>query len=411
LLGRALDRAIARSIRRVIFLGGGRAAAHPRGIGGVAPDVMLRSLLSYLCIAVAASGCAQMSYGSPQIHDSVIRTRQAIKPGSAVKGGLEQTGTTIQISGTRTCEIVEERDIVRTTRQERENPVLAPELVLLAVGSVPAGLGIGYLADAGSVYPSDRNARLYNSSGPEGATAAGLVLLGWGVVMMAVPVVDLARSVGSKEEETNVTEQGMILQRDVPCEGSMQPAAFRPVTGRVPGDAVTLGQTDGTGRFKADLVQVVPSRIFESSNPPTSMEVLIDNSIIGKVSLDTVDKTQTEDRRRRDEEAWRAADVTACRYAKDERQCDSVRAYTVQFPNGEHIQEARRLLDPSSRVTQVQIAASPEDLAKAEAARKAAADTLEAATKAAADACRKKCEAACKKDAACKESCIEEVCP
>jgi hypothetical protein len=372
---------------------------------------MLRSLLSYFCVAIAASGCAQISYGSPEIHDSVLRTRQTIKPGSAVRGGLEQTGTTIQISATRTCEIVEERDIVRTTRQERENPVLAPELVLLAVGTVPAALGIGFLADAGKVYPSDRNARLYNTSGPEGATAAGLVLLGWGVVMMAVPVVDLMRTIGSKEEETNVTEQGLVLQRDVPCSGSMQPAAVRPVLGRVSSDAFTLGQTDGTGRFKADLVQVVPPRIFESSSPPTSMEVLIENTIIGKASLQGVEKTQTEDRRRRDEEAWRAVDVTACRYGKDERLCDPVRAYTVQFPNGEHIQEARRLLDPSSRVTQVQIAASPEDLAKAEAARKAAAETLEAAKKAAADACRKKCEAACKKDAACKESCIEETCP
>jgi hypothetical protein len=140
------------------------------------------------------------------------------------------------------------------------------------------------------------------------------------------------------------------------------------------------------------------------------MEVWVDDTRVGVASLEGVERIQAEDLAKRDEAAWRAIDVVACKYAKDERLCDPVRAYTQQFPGGAHIEEARRLLDPSARQTQVQVAASPEDLAKAEAAQKALEQATEAAKKAAAEACRKKCEAACKKDAACTKACAEEAC-
>jgi GGDEF domain-containing protein len=88
-----------------------------------------------------------------------------------------------------------------------------------------------------------------------------------------------------------------------------------------------------------------------------------------------------------------------------------VRTYTQQFPNGAHINEARRLLDRLTQPAQVQIAASPEDIAKAEAARKAAEAAMEAAKKAGAEACRKKCESSCKKEAICTKGCVEGACP
>lgn len=375
---------------------------------------MLRSLLScgVLGLAIFSFGCAEMTLGPRKMVDeTVLSTHHKIIPSAGVRGSFTQTGTAIRVTAARTCDLVEVKEIERTFAQERENPALVPELVLLSVGTIPAGLGAGFLIDSQNVYENDRHARLYNPSGKTGAIAGGVVLLAWGAVMMAVPLVDFARGMSSEETEEKATENGPVIRRDMPCDQGVAMAGHRSVSGRVPGDSFPLGQTDASGLFTADLVAVVPSRIFESTRPPSSMEVLIDGSVVGKASLEGVAAIQTRTRREMDAGAWSEVDVIACRSASpDHPACDEVRAYVLKFPNGEHIVEARKLLDPSTRPSGVQVAASPEDIAKAEAARKAAEAAAEAARKAAAEACRKKCEAACKKDATCTNICAEDAC-
>lgn len=386
---------------------------------------MLRTLLSCgaLGLAISSLGCAEMSLGPRKLVDeTVLSTHHKILPSQTVRASLEQSGTELRIKAAQTCDLVEVKEIERTYAKERENEAIVPELVLFSLGTVPAGLGVAFIVDSKNVYDDDRHARQYNATGKLGAVASGAVLLAWGVAMMAVPLVDFARSAGSDEDEEKVTENGPVLRRDIPCQAGVSPAPHRSISGRVPGDFFPLGQTDAAGSFKADLVLVVPSRIFESSNPPASMEVLIDKTLVGKASLAGIDEKQGRDFRERDEGAWSEVDVIACRSASpDHPACNEVRAYVLKFPNGAHIQEARKLLDPSTRPSAIQVAVSPEDIAKAEAAKKAAeaaaaaaakkaADAAEAARKAAAEACLKKCEASCKKEATCSKICVEEAC-
>jgi hypothetical protein len=393
---------------------------------------MLRSLAprGALLLAIFSLGCAELSYGERKLIDeTVLSTRHQIKPSASVRASLKQSGTEIRLTATNMCDLVEVKEVRRTFGQERENDALVPELVLLSLGAVPAGLGVAFLVDAPNVYDNDRNERQYNASGRTGAIASGLVLLAWGVGMMSVPLVDFARSATSKEDEETRTEEGSVIRRDMPCEAGVAPAQYRAVSGRVPGDFFSLGQTDASGLFSADLVAVVPSRIFESTRPPASMEVVIEGTPAGSVSLAGVEEIQRKDRRENDAKAWSQVDVIACRSASpDHPSCNAVRAYMQRFPNGEHREEARKLLDPSTRSQSVQVAASPEDIAKAEAARKKAAADAEAAKKAqaaageaarkaaadaekaAAEACRKKCEASCKKEATCTQLCVEDAC-
>ena len=372
-----------------------------------------RALLAGAALLLAASslGCAKMDYGPRTLVDeTVVRTRHQLLDSSDARATVKQTRTEIRVTATPLCDLVEQKEIRRTYAQEKENKAIVPELVLLSLGAVPAGLGVAFLLDSKNVYENDRHARLYNASGKSGAVAGGAVLLAWGVAFMAVPLVDFARSVGSREDEETITEEGQRIRKGVPCP-TAGPAAFRFISGRVQGDTFALGRTDNAGVLAADLVQVVPPRIFESTPSPMSMEVLIDGAVVGTVSLAGVGEIQVRDRYQLDAAAWSEVDVIACRSASPERPaCDAVRAYMQRFPNGERRDEARKLLHASTRSGSIQVAISPEDIAKAEAAKKAAAEATEAAKKSAADACRKKCEASCKKDGACTTICVAEAC-
>jgi hypothetical protein len=413
------------AVRAVILLGSRGAAAHPRGSLDTRARIpvglsrrrgssMLRTLLSCgaLGLAIVSLGCAEIAHGPRTLVDeTVLSTRRQVHPNRTSRATVEQTGTEIRVTATQVCDLIEVKEVRRTFETDLENKALVPEIALLSVGAVPAGLGVLFLVDSPNVYDNDRNARQFNASGKSGAVAAGVVFLTWGVAIMTVPVIDFVRAAGSEDAEETTTEEGPVLRRDIPCEGGVVPAAHRSVSGRIPGDFFQFGQTDASGMFTVDLVAAVPSRIFESSRPPTSLDVLVDNAVVGTVSLAGVDEIQSRDRRQQDAAAWAKVDVIACRSASpDQPACDEVRAYMQQFPNGEHLEKARKLLDPTARSSTVQVAASPEDIAKAEAARKKAAAAAEAAKKAAADACRKKCEASCKKDAACSQICVEEAC-
>jgi hypothetical protein len=375
---------------------------------------MLQSLLSCgaLGLAILSLGCAEMTYGArTMVDETVLSTRHQVQPSATPRATLTQTGTVIRVTATQVCDLVEVKEIRRTFEQDVENQALIPELALLSVGAVPAGLGVIFLVDSPNVYDNDRNARLYNASGKSGAIAAGVVFLAWGVAMMAVPIVDFVRAAGSKEDEETRTEDGQVLRRDVPCETGVSPASARTVSGRVPGDFFSLGRTDASGVFEADLASAVPSRVFLSPSPPTGMEVLVDNALVGKVSLEGIREMHLKERQRYDTALWSNVDVITCRRGSpDASACNAVRSYLETFPDGEHAEEARRLLDPNARSSSVQVAAAPEDIAKAEADRKKAAAAAEAARKAAIEACRKKCETSCKKEATCSKICVEEAC-
>lgn len=361
-------------------------------------------------LAVPALGCAEISYGSPEVHDTILRSEQAVAPGAKVRAEMAQAGTNLRLSATQTCDIVEMNEIRRTTKRSRENDVLAPELVLLGMGATAASFGVLMLVDSQNVHESDRNARQYNSVGPEGAIAGGVILTVVGGLVMAVPLVDALRTIGSETDESVVREKGAVLQQDTPCQGRT-PASGRPVTGRLPDQMISLGTTDDRGGLTVDLVSVVPPSVFRSADPPDTLEVWVDQTRVGPADLREVSAAQASEARAREEDAWRGLNLERCQRDQDAVACAAIEAFLRMFPNGVHAADAYKVLEAAAgRKTSPQVAVSPEDAARAAAAVAAANAAREAAEKAAKDACQKKCAQSCKKDAACAKICVEEAC-
>lgn len=237
-------------------------------------------------------GCAEITYGSPQTHDTLLRATPKVAPGVHVRAQISQSGTDVQLDATETCDLVEMNEIRRTTKRERQNDSLGMAITLLSIGASVASVGVLMLADSNRVYPADRNARLYNSIGSEGAIVAGTIVTSLGGLLMAVPVVDGFRSLGALEGEAVVQEKGPVLQSHVPCRGPVPPAARRAATGRIAERKIALGETDASGRLIVDLVRMVPPDIFLQPNPPSSLELWIDQTRVGDVDLGPVVEAQ-----------------------------------------------------------------------------------------------------------------------
>lgn len=362
-------------------------------------------------LAAASVGCAEISYGSPEVHDTILRSEQSVAPGAKVRAEMAQSGTKLRLSATQTCDIVEINEIRRTTKRTRENEVLAPELVLLGMGATVASFGVLLLVDSQSVHPDDRNARLYNATGPGGAIAGGVVLSAVGGIIMAVPLVDAFRTIGSETDESVVREKGAVLVENTPCQG-ITPASNLPVTGRLPNRMLSLGATDHRGALTVDLVRVVPPDIFQQPRSPDSVEIWVDQTRVGLVDLGPVAAAQQAESRAREEDAWQGLNVEKCRRDQDAVACAAIQSFLRMYPNGAHAGDAQRILDELAGRPRAapQVAVSPEDAARAAAAAAAATAAREAAGKAAKDTCQKKCASGCKKDAACTKICVEEAC-
>lgn len=362
-------------------------------------------------LAATSVGCAEISYGSPEVHDTILRSEQSVAPGAKVRAEMAQAGTNLRLSATQTCDIVEMNEIRRTTKRTRENDVLAPELVLLGMGATLASFGVLLLVDSQSVHPSDRNARLYNATGPGGAIAGGVVLTAVGGIVMAVPLIDALRTIGSETDESVVREKGAILQENTPCQG-ISPASNLPVTGRMPNRMLSLGTTDHRGRLTVDLARVVPPDVFQQRRSPDTVEIWIDQTRVGPADLGPVAAAQLAESRAREEDAWKSLNLEQCRRDQDAVACAAIQSFLRMFPSGAHAGDAQRILDELAGRprTAPQVAASPEDAARAAAVAAAATAAREAAEKAAKDTCEKKCASGCKKDAACTKLCVEEAC-
>jgi hypothetical protein len=81
------------------------------------------------------------------------------------------------------------KDAAKTPQREPQNDVVAAAIASLLVPAAVAGLGVGILVDANHVYESDRNARLYNATGPTGARAVGATVTVLGALLTAATTV------------------------------------------------------------------------------------------------------------------------------------------------------------------------------------------------------------------------------
>jgi hypothetical protein len=407
---------------------------------------MNRSFISLVVLASAGLGCVEMTYGSPEVKDTVLNIERKTDPGDAVRGEVKQAGTMVTVNASKKCDLTETREVRRTTTKTKKNDYLGLELGMIAAATGPIGSGAIFLLDAQNVYSSDRNGRQYNSSGPEGSYAAAIVLMAVGAAVMAVPLADVLRTIGDDEEETTIKESPTILQKDVGCRGFIPPSG-QAVMGHLPnGQQVSLGALDARGELSVDLAAAVPSGYFAGPNPPTSMSVWINQTQIGSVTLAAVAFAQSAELLEREEAAWRALDLTQCREGRVDNACAAVQAFLAAHPTGNHAAEAKRLIeinvsrpkgggvqvaaDANAVKAQEAAAKKAEEAAKkaAEAAKKkaeadAAAAVLaaaaakaaresaaKAAAEAAAQACKRQCATTCKQEKVCTAKCAQEAC-
>lgn len=158
-----------------------------------------------------------------------------------------------------------------------------------------------------------------------------------GGVLLTIPVVDAARAAGTAERETREELPGEVLESEVACPD--KPMAATLVEGRFGTREVELGITDGNGHLVVDLVPFAIDEAEARQAPRMSLYV-------GDVAVGTIDLLPLADSRRHaaDTEAWESARVQSCRVLAHSADCEGVRDYLEAYPTGEHAEGARKLL-------------------------------------------------------------------
>lgn len=354
-------------------------------------QLISRAALIFLGLLLMPA-CAEIRMGEPKtVQSKVLRREQRVVVSSSdFEAGFEHSEHVIHVSAYSTCDLSETQLVRNTVRREKKNDLLAPEAVLLGFGLIPTGIGIGILADSSNVYPNDRNSRLYNSSGTGGAAAGGIILLAWGAAMMVVPMVDMVRTIGSEETETEATEPGAVIQPRVPCRDAPPPKPGLSISGRTPRNSFFIGNTDSQGMLRANLAQVMPASVFASEPQLNTVDIYANNKRLGSVNVSglapVVMQSIPNDN---DEQLWGISNRNGCEAKQD---CSGVKKYLQLLPNGRHAGEARALLEALNQGSSLQVAApamTPEEKAK----------------------CEKDCQKGCKKaDKACVSACAAEKC-
>ena len=364
------------------------------------------ALLATLALGTLCGGCAEIQYSSTTTHDQILHTGERLVRGQGVVARAWQDRTELRVQAAYRCDLVEWNQIRRTTVAEADGD-LTSDYVLLGLSAVPLGVGVALLADSGNVYETDRNARLYNQAGPTGAIAGGVILAAAGALLAAVPVVDMVRASGTKEEESTVEERGRTLRADLGCS-SAEPAGAIGVLGRIQAEAPSyqklqfrLGVTDPTGKLTVDLADVLPADVLREAGQPRSMQVVVGGRVVGLVDLVPVLLAIADRDRVAEDELWRQAGADACRQQHSEESCAGVRAYLLNLPHGRYATEAEELvkLPPKKAVIAVEPGQGPPSPA------------IDEARKAVKRQCEQSCARSCKKKADCVSGCLAEVCP
>lgn len=305
-----------------------------------------------LLFTAPSLGCAEITYDSHELRRTILHTEQTYTP-VEIRATVRQRGPELEGQASRICDAYEMKEVQRRVRLEPKNRSLPGDLVGLGFGVTFAAIAAGLLVDAKSVYPSDRNGRLYNPNGPGGAYAAGGVLAAIGGLILLGPAIDLARTAAAqpREEVEIVKESGARVAQKVPCVGGKAMAANERVTARAGGVVIDLGATDAAGRFSMDLGKALTAERLHELGDPARLQLWVGSSRAGDIELTPP-----------------AAAVTA----------------------GEGSAPAK---------TPAQLAISPEDAAQAAGAVKSAKE-----------ACQRACAVSCSGKQGCTDACAAEAC-
>lgn len=336
-----------------------------------------------LCATVGcATGCADIDYHPATSHDEVGEiTEKQVLSGQRVT--LEQEGRLLRVHVKRSCDIVEDKEInTASVRKTDENVIL--EGVLMGLATAPITTGAVFLYDSQFVYDSDKNERLYNSTGQDSAQALSILSLVAGTGMLVGSMVSLIRRTKPKVDESTHHEDGEVLIANRRCTGNLQHGVVN-VQGMLDtGQQVNLGPTNQQGELTVDMSRVVPASYFNPINPPLGMQVQIGSDSYGLVDLAPV--AAHHDKRR--ESAWANIDTERCDLERTQEACASLNAFLSAFPNGRHDAEARALVSKIGQPRQPPVPPGGATIATSE--------------------CAQACQVKCEQNAACVATCEKE---
>jgi len=380
-------------------------------------------------LVISAVGCVDVNKSQLRTEENVIRRTPKVVTSPRFAADLKVQDGILKINVNASCSSVEEETVEIETVSDLtlDGDDRGWVSALSIAGGVPLTTGTIMLADAPSVYDSGTNSRLYNQTGQDAVIGVGVTLCAIGLAAVMPPLVNAFRAVGTSSETTTTTRQGAILKEGVPCRGSEGLMSYTVVAKFASGQVVSLGSATARDEFNVDLRTALGPTLLAANPPPASVAIWINEKF--QVEMPTADLLDAARRTQgdQDEAAWRAAEPAACQ--KLATACAGVQSYVARFPNGRHVEEARRLLAPRSGAGGAVVAVDPTGpkLSKAvEAAAKsmstavdklnkqADADFAKAQAKAALEAkqaCQTECAKVCEKDMACRATCIAAVCP
>lgn len=276
-------------------------------------------------LMLGVAGCAPMSVGAPVVTDMPRGTEERSRLNGVTEGVVGQDGSRVSVHLTDHCDVQRFDQIERTTIREHHNDASQNDWYAGIAGALAAGAGAVAIASPASVQPADGSRSVQEVRG------GGYALVGLGVALLAVPVIDYVRVHREVEHKVErVVEPGPVLRRNQPCT---PPASGTEVLARYPdGRVLSLGRTDANGNAVANLDETTPADCFFSRDARVVLSSA--GNELGTISLSALYDE-------REAAAWQRAQLNDCSTSVAEGACDEQAAYVRRYSEGPHAVEAR----------------------------------------------------------------------
>jgi hypothetical protein len=240
------------------------------------------------------------------------------------------------------------QDEVTTYRKLNESKGL--DITMGVLGAVAVGAGAWMAIDASNVATTSTSARVYNPVGPDVALGTGAGLAAVGAGLLAIPVTDMIRSSGTRDEHRLFDEDGEELASGVECKnGTVVAGALRAPASK---GQVTLGLGFNSAHVQADDVAILssgesdlvlsallPEAALRSASRPEIVSIRVDSVVLSETQLAPAYKAADDARWARLENARKA-----CASPSALNDCDQVDAESKQYPASIHAADARKLV-------------------------------------------------------------------